>query len=54
MLGFAARYKDGALKPDGVEIEDVRWCGPDTLPGELPGNGSVARYLINQWLEGRL
>jgi NAD+ diphosphatase len=54
MLGFTARYKEGTPKPDGVEIEDVRWCGPDMLPGELPGNGSVARYLINQWLEGRL
>jgi NAD+ diphosphatase len=54
MLGFAARYKDGVLKPDGVEIEDARWCGPDALPGGLPGNGSVARYLINRWLEGKL
>jgi NAD+ diphosphatase len=54
MLGFAARYKGGVLKPDGIEIEDARWCGPDVLPGELPGNGSVARYLINRWLAGKL
>ncbi|MDR2786620.1 MAG: NAD(+) diphosphatase [Treponema sp.] len=54
MLGFTARYKGGLLKPDGVEIEDARWYGPDALPGELPGNGSVARYLINRWLEGKL
>ncbi|MDR2052292.1 MAG: NAD(+) diphosphatase [Treponema sp.] len=54
MLGFTARCKDGVLKPDGVEIEDAIWCRPDALPGELPGNGSVARYLINQWLEGKL
>jgi NAD+ diphosphatase len=53
MLGFTARHKSGIPKPDGVEIEDARWCGRDSLP-ELPGNGSVARYLINQWLTGKL
>jgi NAD+ diphosphatase len=53
MLGFTARHKSGVLKPDGVEIEDARWCDRDSLP-ELPGNGSVARYLINQWLAGKL
>jgi NAD+ diphosphatase len=53
MLGFAARLESGSVKPDGVEIEDARWYGRDALP-DLPGNGSVARYLINQWLEGNL
>jgi NAD+ diphosphatase len=53
MLGFTARYKSGVLKPDGTEIEDARWCNRDTLP-ELPGNGSVARYIINRWLTGKL
>jgi NAD+ diphosphatase len=53
MLGFAARWEAGILKPDGVEIEDARWYDRDTLP-PLPGNGSVARYLINLWIEGRL
>jgi NAD+ diphosphatase len=53
MLGFAARWESGILKPDGVEIEDARWYGRDALP-PLPGNGSVARYLINLWLEGKL
>jgi NADH pyrophosphatase NudC (nudix superfamily) len=36
-----------------VEIEDARWFGRDALP-LLPGNGSVARYLIGRWLEGKL
>ncbi|MDR1128729.1 MAG: NAD(+) diphosphatase [Treponema sp.] len=53
MLGFAARYRSGVLKADGVEIEDARWFGRDALP-RLPGNGSVARYLIGQWLDGKL
>ena len=53
MLGFTARYKGGELRPDGVEIEDVKWFTKDSLPS-LPGNGSVSRYLINLWLEGKL
>jgi NAD+ diphosphatase len=53
MLGFAARYASGDIKPDGVEIEDARWFGRDALPG-LPGLGSVSRYLIGRWLDGNL
>ncbi|MDR3191462.1 MAG: NAD(+) diphosphatase [Treponema sp.] len=53
MLGFAARHVSGEPRPDGVEIEDAQWFSPDRLP-QLPGNGSVSRYLINSWLEGKL
>jgi NAD+ diphosphatase len=53
MLGFVARYASGEIHPDGIEIEDARWFTPDTLP-QLPGSGSVSRYLINSWLEGKL
>jgi NAD+ diphosphatase len=53
MLGFAARHAGGEIKPDGIEIEDARWFTREALP-ELPGNGSVARSLIGQWLEGKL
>jgi len=53
MLGFAARYAGGELRPDGVEIEDARWFSRDSLPN-LPGSSSVSRYLINLWLEGKL
>jgi NAD+ diphosphatase len=52
MLGFVARHASGEPRPDGVEIEDARWFSPDKLP-KLPGNGSVSRYLINSWLEGK-
>jgi NAD+ diphosphatase len=52
MLGFTARYASGVPKPDGVEIEDAAWFGRDRLPN-LPGPGSVSRYLINRWLEGK-
>ena len=53
MLGFKARYVSGTLKPDGEEIEDAQWFTKDNLP-ELPGEGSLARVLINNWLNGTL
>jgi NAD+ diphosphatase len=53
MLGFTARYASGEIHPDGIEIEDAQWFTPETLP-QLPGYGSVSRYLINRWLEGTL
>jgi NAD+ diphosphatase len=53
MLGFSARHAGGEPKPDGVEIEDAQWFRRDKLP-LLPGSGSVSRYLIQLWLEGRL
>ena len=53
MLGFSARYDGGELKPDGVEIEDVKWFSRDSLPS-LPGSASVSRYLIELWRTGKL
>jgi NAD+ diphosphatase len=53
MLGFTARYASGEIRPDGEEIMDARWFNSDNLPN-LPGFGSVSRYLINSWLEGKL
>ena len=50
MLGFSARYSEGELKPDGEEIEDAAWFAKDNLP-ELPAEGSLSRFLINNWLE---
>jgi NAD+ diphosphatase len=48
MLGFTAAYAGGALRPDGTEILDARWFSREVLPN-LPGNGSIARRLIEQW-----
>ena len=53
MLGFSARYNGGELKPDTIEIEDAQWFPKDKLP-MLPGHGSVSRYLIELWLDGKL
>jgi NAD+ diphosphatase len=53
MLGFTAAYAGGTVKPDGVEIEDARWFDKHKLP-DLPGYGSVSRFLINSWIRGKL
>jgi NAD+ diphosphatase len=53
MLGFSARYLKGEIKPDGTEIADAQWFSRDKLP-ELPGHGSLSRYLIGMWLDGKL
>jgi NAD+ diphosphatase len=53
MLGFTARHKSGGIKVDNVEIEDAQWFSRDKLP-LLPGSGSVSRYLIGLWLDGKL
>ena len=49
MIGFAARYAGGEIRPDGIEIEDACWFNRDNLP-KLPGSGSLSRYLIDRWL----
>ena len=51
MLGFRAGYASGTIRPDGIEIEDAQWFTKDNLP-QLPGAGSLSRYLINCWMEG--
>jgi NAD+ diphosphatase len=51
MLGFTARHAAGAIRPDGTEILDARWYSREDLPN-LPGNGSIARRLIDQWMRG--
>jgi NAD+ diphosphatase len=53
MLGFKTRYAGGEIRVDGEEIEDARWFSRDELP-DIPGAGSVSRYLITRWQEGRL
>ena len=49
MIGYRAKYAGGTIKPDGEEIEDAQWFTKDTLP-EIPAQGSLSRWLIDQWL----
>jgi NAD+ diphosphatase len=46
MIAFTARYAGGDLKPDGIEIADVRWFDVDALPN-LPTTVSISRRLID-------
>jgi NAD+ diphosphatase len=52
MIAFTAEWKSGEARPDGVEIEELRWCGPDDLP-DIPPPGSVARYLIDRFVQDK-
>ncbi|MCB7136624.1 NAD(+) diphosphatase [Cellulosimicrobium marinum] len=61
MLGFVARALTTDLRPDGVELTDARWFTRAALrravdAGEvlLPGRGSIARSLVEDWFGGEL
>ena len=49
MIAFRAEWKSGELRPDGVEIGTAGWFKRWELP-ELPPVGSIARYLIDDWV----
>ncbi len=58
MLGFRALAdpnQEWELTPDGSEILDLRWFTRDELRGNsdlvLPGSASIARTIIDQWLD---
>jgi len=53
MLGFTAEWLSGELRPDGTEIQEAGWFRRDQLP-EIPSPGTVARRLIDLWLEHKL
>lgn len=46
MLGMRADWLSGELAPDGVEIGEAGWFGPDDHP-PLPMHGSLSRALID-------
>lgn len=58
MVAFSAvaeRAED--LEPDGIEIRDARWLTRDDIRNgvvDLPGRGSIARTIIERWLDGDL
>jgi NAD+ diphosphatase len=62
MLGFRARALNSDIVVDGVEIEEAHWFGAEQVKtfGEwgdggdnysLPRRDSIARYLVNSWVE---
>ncbi len=53
MVGFVADYAGGELRLQREELGAGGWYRRDTLPA-IPGKVSLARWLIDAWLEGRL
>ena len=53
MVGFYADYAEGELHLQRSEIAYGGWFSRDRLP-DIPGKVSMARMLIDAWLEGRL
>lgn len=53
MIAFHAEWKSGEPRPDGQEVTDVRWFIQHALP-PLPGPGSLAQVLLDQWKRGEL
>jgi NAD+ diphosphatase len=51
MLGFTARYQSGEIKVDTTELEDARWFSTKAMPDRLPSRMSIARILVDQFLE---
>jgi NAD+ diphosphatase len=46
MIAFTADYASGEVRPDGVEIEEVRWFDVGQLPA-LPPGISISRRMID-------
>ena len=58
MLGFRARALAEKITPDTTEIESARWFtreelrnSPESEEFRLPRKDSIARRLLNEWLE---
>lgn len=50
MLGYHADYVGGEIVCAPDEIEDAAFFPADALPEALPGAGTIARWLINDFL----
>lgn len=50
MVAFQAEYVAGELAPDGEEVVESGWFDRAHLP-EIPHKGSIARAMIDAWLQ---
>lgn len=53
MIGFSAEYESGTIKLQNEELSTGEFYHRDALP-EIPKKLSIARKLIDAWLEGKL
>ena len=51
MIGFTASYAGGQITLNDSENIDVGWFTAENLPSQLPGELSIARKLIDSFLE---
>ena len=49
MVGFRARWLNGEIEVDGLEIDHADWFAPEDLP-EIPGSVSISRRLIDDFI----
>jgi NAD+ diphosphatase len=52
MIGYTAEYESGEIKLQEEELSAGAFFNRDNLP-ELPGKLSLARKLMDAWLEER-
>lgn len=53
MIGYSADYESGAIKLQNEELSAGDFYGRDDLP-EIPKKLSIARRMIDAWLEGKI
>ncbi len=51
MIGFTAEYAGGDITVDGKEIAEAHWFTADNVPPRIPPRLSIARHLIDSFLE---
>lgn len=52
MVGFTANYRSGEIKLQRQELNNGGWFGRNSMP-HIPDKASIARRLIDDWLENR-
>lgn len=50
MMGFFAQYACGDITIDHIEIDDAKWFHMNNLPELLPSTKTIARYLIERFI----
>jgi NAD+ diphosphatase len=51
MVGFTAEYDSGEIHIDGTEIAEADWYDVKSLPDELPSKMSIARQIIDWFID---
>jgi NAD+ diphosphatase len=51
MIGFTADYKSGEIKIDPQEIEQAGFFDKAAVVEKLPRNSSIARKMIDEYLD---